>query len=259
MTDATTTMEQKGKKDRSPSFPFISLEKAVERAKAFEEKHKNQPARVPVVGITWGYGPKSSGLLQTAAALKQFGLAEDATSGADRKLVLTDLARKILLDKRPGAREQGLKEAAVKPRLIAEYVPVWLGKELSPEHCISELRLDRGFTAAAAESFLKVFNETVSFANLQEADSLSSGELEESILAEPANSGENPLLREITRRQRGAAPKVLRSTLPLPEGTVTLDLPSPMSTKSQSKLAKWLDMMVEFVDIEPDSSETPST
>jgi hypothetical protein len=249
MTDETTATEQKGKKDRSPSFPFISLEKAVERAKAFEEKHKNQPARLPVVGMTWGYGPKSSGLLQTAAALKQFGLAEDASSGADRKLVLTDLARKILLDKRPGAREQGLKEAAIKPRLIAEYVPIWLGKALSPEHCISELRLDRGFTEAAAEGFLKVFNETVSFANLQEADSLSSGELEESILAEPANSGENSLLREIARQHRGAAPKVQRSTLSLPEGTVTLDLPSPMSMKSQNKLAKWLEMMVEFVDL----------
>jgi hypothetical protein len=250
-----TTIEAKGKKDRSPSFPFIPLEKAIIRAEQLQEKHKNQPARLAVVGVTWGYGPKSSGLLQTAAALKQYGLVEDIGGGADRKLVLTDLARRILLDKRLGAREQALKEAALKPRLIAEYAPIWLGNELSPDHCLSELRLDRGFTEAAAESFLKVFNETADFANLQKDDSLSPTELEGSILSPPASEADgNPLLNAMTQQRTAqtTGPKMRRSTLALQEGMAAVELPSPLSKESQSKLAKWLELMVEFADVAPE-------
>ena len=77
--------EDKAKKERSPSFPFISLEKAVARASTLFDKHKREPARLSAVAPTWGYGVKSSGLLQTVAALKQFGLIEDFGSGDDRE------------------------------------------------------------------------------------------------------------------------------------------------------------------------------
>jgi hypothetical protein len=163
-------IENKEKKDRSPNFPFISLQKAVSRAEAINAAHRREAARLPSVGNTWSYGAKSSGLLQTVAALKQFGLLEDMGSGDDRKVMLTDLARRILLDTRPGAKEQALKEAARRPRLIAEYLSRWVPERPSDSHCISELHLDRGFTSDAARSFLRVFDETVSFANLSEDD-----------------------------------------------------------------------------------------
>lgn len=160
----------KSKKDRSPSFPFIPLSKAVDRAEALNAAHRREPARLSVIGTTWGYGPKSSGLLQTVAALKQFGLVEDLGSGEDRKVMLTDLARRIILDTRPGAREQAIQEAARRPRLIAEYLNRWVPERPSDSHCISELHLDRGFTAEAARQFLRVFDETVSYAHLADAD-----------------------------------------------------------------------------------------
>lgn len=43
------TPYDKPKKERSPSFPFIPLEKALQRAKAMEERHKRDPARLTVV------------------------------------------------------------------------------------------------------------------------------------------------------------------------------------------------------------------
>lgn len=85
MTDEQAVAE-KGRKERSPSFPFISLKRAVERVQEMAEAHKRSPARLAVVGETWGYGPKSSGLLQTVAALKAFGLIEDMGGGADRRI-----------------------------------------------------------------------------------------------------------------------------------------------------------------------------
>lgn len=165
--------EERARKERSPSFPFIPLKRAVERAQAFWEKHRREPARIQAVAPTWDYGLKSSGLIQTIAALKQYGLLEDLGGGEDRKVQLTDLARRILLDQRPGAREDALREAAKRPRLIAEYLPKWLDHRPSDGHCISELHLDRGFTQDAAKLFLRVFDETVSYASLSNYDNMS--------------------------------------------------------------------------------------
>ncbi len=160
--------EAKPKKERSPSFPFISLKRAIERTEALHANHKREAARLAAVAPTWNYGVKSSGLLQTVAALKQFGLIEDLGSGDDRKIQITDLGRRIILDQRPGAREEAIKEAARTPKLIAEYVAKWVPDRPSDAHCISELELDRGFTADAARAFLRVFDETVDFAKLDE-------------------------------------------------------------------------------------------
>jgi hypothetical protein len=172
MTD-TPEQADRPKKDRSPSFPFISLPRAIERARAFAGNHKRSAARLSVVAPTWGYGAKSSGLLQTVAALKAYGLLEDMGSGEERKVQLSDLAWRVLFDSREGAREQAIRDAAQKPRIIAEYVPHWAGGRPSDDHCISELQFDRGFTPDAARVFLRVFDETVVFAKLGDSDSLS--------------------------------------------------------------------------------------
>ncbi len=173
----------KPKQERSPSFPFIPLKKAVERAEALYAGHRREAARLVAVAPTWGYGAKSSGLLQTVAALKQFGLVEDLGSGEDRKIQITELARRILADNRPGAREKAIKEAAVLPKVIAEYLPKWVPERPSDAHCISELHLDRGFTPDSARAFLRIFDETVAYAGLA-GDPISSEELREE---EPAS------------------------------------------------------------------------
>jgi hypothetical protein len=158
----------KAKKERSPNFPFISLKKAVERAEALHSNHKREAARLVAIAPSWGYGPKSSGLMQTVAALKQFGLVEDSGSGDDRKVQVSEFARRIIVDQRPGAREEAIKEAARKPRLIGEYIDKWVPDRPSDAHCISELELDRGFSADAARAFLRIFDETVAYAKLDE-------------------------------------------------------------------------------------------
>jgi hypothetical protein len=140
------------------------------RAETLYEAHRREPTRLSALAETWGYSPASSGLQQTVAALKQYGLLEEIRVGEDRKVQISDLARRILSDLRPGAREQALKEAGARPKLIAEYLPKWLPVRPSDAHCISELHFDRGFNQTAAKLFLKVFDETVSFADLRNSD-----------------------------------------------------------------------------------------
>lgn len=172
MSDSSAPIDRL-KKDRSPSFPFISLRRAVERAEQFALAHKRDAARLATVAPTWGYGLKSSGLLQTVAALKQFGLVEDVGSGEERKVRLTDLARSIISDTRPGIRQMSLQVAARNPKLFSEYIERWVPDSPADNHCISELEHDRGFTPDAAKAFLKAFKLTVSYAGLMANDRLS--------------------------------------------------------------------------------------
>lgn len=208
------------KKERSPSFPFISLRRAVERAQSLYENHRREPARLAAIGPSWGYSPKSSGLIQTVAALKQFGLIEDLGSGEDRKVVLTKLGQTIVADERPGARENALKEAARSPRIIAEYLPKWLPDRPSDAHCVSELHLDRGFTEEAAKAFLRIFDETVSYANLDE-DAANSPETIAATLADDDDDDAPPSWA----RSRPAVPQA--DPTPTPRG------PRPLNERMQ--------------------------
>ncbi|MCA1377645.1 MULTISPECIES: hypothetical protein [unclassified Bradyrhizobium] len=273
--------EDRAKKERSPSFPFISLPKALDRARAVSDAHRRNPARLTVVGETWGYGPSSSGLLQTVSALKAYGLIEDVGRGAERRIQLTDLAQRIIHDARPGAKEAALKEAALRPRLFAEYADKWLPERPSDGHCLSELRLDRGFTEAAAKTFLKSFDETVAFADLKGGDGLSVSEINDANSSVDGGESEVPPLNALVRvgpsqyatapsgpqfspgpsgpsfqmavphhgsARAQAIPPVPRATLPLPEGIAALEIPQGLSRKSFEALKAWVDVMVSLAE-----------
>jgi len=151
------------KRERSPSFPYVGLEKAVERTGRLFAKAKRHEVRLSDAASDWGLGPKSSATLQTAAALIGYGLIEDSGSGENRKVRVSELGWRILEDRRPGVKEKLLAEAALKPKLIAEYAEVWRDGRPDDAHCISDLKFDKGFNSEAAERFLRVFDETIRF------------------------------------------------------------------------------------------------
>jgi hypothetical protein len=158
------------KKERSPSFPYIGLSKALERARQLYAHARRHEARLTDVATAWGLGAKSSATLQTAAALLAYGLLEDQGSGDSRKLKITDLAFKALEDQRPGARETALAEAAIKPKLIAEYAEKWKEGRPADGVCESELRIDRGFTEDGAKQFLRVYDDTITYTKTDASD-----------------------------------------------------------------------------------------
>lgn len=160
------------KKDRSPSSPFIPLGRAVERTRQLFDQVRRNEVRLGDVGLAWGLGAKSSATLQTVAALIAYGLLEDSGSGDARRFKVTDLGWRILEDSRPGVREAALREAALKPKWIAEYAAKWHDGRPQDPFCISELKFDHGFTEDAASKFLRVFDETIQFAGLPIGDTV---------------------------------------------------------------------------------------
>jgi hypothetical protein len=165
-------MEDSTKKTRSPQFPFIPLEKAVARAREFEAEYRTHPARAANAVKVWGYGEKSSGGVQTIAALSAYGLMDDEGSLDSRKLKLSSLAMTILKDARSGMRQDALKTAALKPRVIAELWSEWRVNRPPDQECVSILHLDKKFSEEAATRLLNVYDATISYAGLADEDKI---------------------------------------------------------------------------------------
>lgn len=157
--------EPEKKRDRSPNYPFISLPSAMGRAQAFYDEEKRGWAAIPVAAQHWNYSPKSSGLIQTIAALKAYGLMEDDGRGDARKVRLTELALRILLDNRPDSPDRGqyLHQASNSPPLaqaLAERFNGAMPSEANLEHF---LIFDMHFSPEAAKAAKSIVLENSEF------------------------------------------------------------------------------------------------
>jgi hypothetical protein len=151
------------KKVRSPSFPFIGLREALDRARAFYEAEQRNAARPETAAAHWGYSPKSSGGKQTIAALRSFGLLD-----GDSLVKLSGRALRIVLDERGGSeeRERLLQQAALMPPIHAR---LWerYGAELPSAQTLRLwLILDEGFNENSVDDFLTEYKETLEYARL---------------------------------------------------------------------------------------------
>lgn len=163
---ATTESALKKARDRSPSFPIITLETALRRAQEFYQEEKRGSAPFQVAAGHWHYSPSSSGALQTVSALKQYGLiAEEGGSGRDRKLKLTELALRIILDTRPESveRAQFMAQAARSPQIISEIYAKWPDGLPSEQNLNHYLVLERQFNEATAAKAVKIMKENELF------------------------------------------------------------------------------------------------
>ena len=103
--EALKTIIKKAK-ERSPNYPGINLEAALEKARILREREGKHYAPIETVLKHWGYVPKSSGGLVALSALKKFGLIDDQGKGEKRQVKLSDLELKILLDDREESKER---------------------------------------------------------------------------------------------------------------------------------------------------------
>lgn len=166
MSEATNTPPKR--KGRSPNYPGIDLKLALERAAMLWDAEQHHAVPNDLILKHWGYGPKSGGGSVAFAALKRFGLLEDAGNGRAR---LTSRAQSILLAQREGRTESKLiQEAALLP---AMHKSMWTthGATLpSDENLKFELVTEKGFTPGGAAEFISEWKRTMKFANLTGPD-----------------------------------------------------------------------------------------
>lgn len=156
---------------RGPAYPYCNLERAVEKASIVAEKGAARQKMPPETFYKlWGMGAKSSSSRQTMAALNYYDLVEYVGRGSDRKVQLTELALRIVLDKQPdsSARRDAIQKAALEPPIFRElhgrYAP------FLPDDVVIEtfLKLERAFSDDAATATIRHFRDTMSYAGLDQ-------------------------------------------------------------------------------------------
>ena len=157
------------KKPRSPAYPSIPLEEAIERARQIYEHEQKNKAHVSTIFSHWEYAAKSGRARLALASLKYYGLIEIEGSGDNRKVQLTDLALDILLDEREDSkeREEAIKRAALSPAINSELWKEYEGNLPSEKELEFSLKRERGFTERGVREFLAHFSKTLEHANLE--------------------------------------------------------------------------------------------
>lgn len=237
--------------NRSPPFPFIALDRALQRMQELMEYSKGHPVRVQSAVQAWGYNPKSSGGIQTVGALKGFGLIDDSGSGDDRRVFLSELGKRLSRNPPADVKAGLLREAALNPKLIAEYWDVW-GVNRPPDNdCRWELVDARGFTEDAAAKFLSVYDATLAFANLGH----SLGEHSQNRASEEVpslNDTPQPERPNVQNLDAGADVNVealhsnsRRAVFPLSQGDVTLIFPATLNAEGYEELGDYLEIFLK--------------
>jgi hypothetical protein len=161
MTETNAT--NPGQRDRSPAYPIIPLGPALERLAQFEAHFKRSAARPEKVGDAWGIKAKAYAD-RTAAALRYFGLLEYQGAGGTRSVVVSELGRNYLRAQQEEMKRQIIAEVALKPKQIAIFWNAWGADRPADAACLDELVLKNDFSEAGARDFLKVYDDTISFA-----------------------------------------------------------------------------------------------
>lgn len=159
---------QKRKVGRSPSYPTLNVQEALEKARALYNREGDYAAPLSSVMAAWGYSAKSSGARQVLATLRYYGLIDVTGDGDARKVKVSDTTRRILLDKREDdtERRQLLRRVALNPsahRTLYEEYESGLASDRSVVHF---LVFDHGFNEGAAEELLAEFKETAKIVGL---------------------------------------------------------------------------------------------
>lgn len=153
---------------RSPSYPYLDLQSALEKAAVLWHAEGRHAASISVVMQHWGYKEESSTGYSCVAALKKFGLVDHDGIGETRQMNLSGLALRILLDDDPQSAERraALREAALGPRIHAE---LWerYGIDLPSDQSLKRfLVLERSFNEASVDELLAEYKATMTFAGL---------------------------------------------------------------------------------------------
>ena len=167
--------DDKKARRRNPAHPIITLQMAIDRVRKVHEANPRRATSPKVMAQTWEMKPTSSTTLQNISSLKQYGLLEDAPDG--KGLMVTELAYKILLDKRPESteRQKAIKKAALTPRVMEE---LWkesnegAAQNHALEYYLTAERPAPRFYEDAAPKVISIFRSNLAFAGLQTGDTI---------------------------------------------------------------------------------------
>ena len=249
MNETDTSPKPLGRTKRSPNYPGIDLELALERAQVLYKHEHHYPTDIATALAHWGYKPKSGGGLAALAAVKAFGLLEDEGRGGERFVSVSQFAVDIFLEEDPDRLAGLIQEAAIRPPVHYE---LWnrFGTNLPSDSSITRwLTYERGFTPNGAREALSEWKRTMQFAALAEDRVTVSPDVPDAQPeAEDAVTDRPPdATARVIQKAGGAAARAYGGgagiskdqiviPVPLNEGMATVSLPLPVSDESWDRL-----------------------
>lgn len=236
MTNQTEKKKRKAGK-RSPSYPMLSLDEAIEKAKVLWEKDKNNSIPIEAVYEHLGYRSKAGYAARVLAALKKFNLIFEKQDD----ILLTEEAVDLALHSPTEEHyKETVKKLALSPSIYEKLFNEYNGKLPSDANLRIKLIKDYEFNPESVDDFLTNFRRTIDFAGLsaQAGDDIK--------VEDVAKVDMSKLLPPKTGKDfvRGSATLVQSFDVPLMEGskaTITFDK-YPLEEADVELLKKWFEV-----------------
>jgi len=185
-------MSDKAPRFKSPPYPYLDLEAAIERARELATVAKGFAVPVPTIAKAWKFSEKSSSTVKVLGALNQFGLIQDEGPAGAKSYKLSDLAEAIITDNRPESkdRDEAIKAAALQPKVFQELWERFHKAEVDQTTLEYELTRNRKllgkapFGEAAAKDVAVKYRASLLFAGLDQEDCTDQGGAEDRTAAE---------------------------------------------------------------------------
>ena len=249
------TVKASGQRERSPAFPALPLETALQRLVSFESHFKRSAARPDNIGSAWGLDSKPY-IDRIVAALRYFGLLEYHGTGNERQIVISEEGRNFLRAQQKEVKQRLIQQAALRPKQIIFFWDEWGDDRPSDDVCLDALMFNHRFSKVGARGFLKVYDETISFAGLSKSDKNPPNDREEIVGDapergsadgfEPKDPPPQPQRPRRVHRQEGSGMK--EDVFALTEGDVVLQWPELLSQESFEDLKAWADIVLRKIE-----------
>ena len=203
---------------RSPSYPAINLEQAIDRAREIWTSEHQYATPVSTIFKHWGYTSSKGNANLVIAALRKFGLLEYEGSGNARRAKLTDLAVRILDHPDNEIRREAIRLAALTPPIHAELWEKYQDKLPSDDHLRWSLEQDSDFSRSGALEFIPEYRATIAFAGLHAGDKLVSQDHSDVGEDDDETGQDLPPERNIRQRSRMTSASVDVLTIPTFDG-----------------------------------------
>ena len=242
-----------GRRDRSPQFPSLPLGVALARLESFESHFKRSAARPDNIGSAWGLSKPYADRM--VAALRYFGLLTYHGIGKERQIAISQAGRNFLRAQQDEVKQRLIKEAALRPKQISFFWNEWGDDRPSDSACLDTLMFTHNFSENGAKDFLKVYDNTISFAGLSKSDKEaapedhgeSTGNGPEGDSADDFERKDPPPQRP-RRVQRQGGSGMKEDVFALTEGDVVLQWPELLSQESFEDLKAWADIVLRKIE-----------
>lgn len=244
--EQSATRKQKG---RSPRYPGIDLETAITRAQQLWDKESHHETNMQTAVGHWGYKPGSGAGAVAVAAMKAFGLLDDAGTGDSRTVRLSETAQNLLLTDDLDEKREIIEHAALLPPAHADLWERYAGHLPSDQSIRHYLIMDRKFTDGGATELVSEYKRTLAFSGLSGRGAMVSVDGPEN--GEPnavtTAASDTPLqpVRSHGTSRAGAQPVgPFQIPVPLVDGGVaTFTLPREMTEDAWNQMLAVLDAL----------------